>query len=220
MIHPSGLFEYEAEFTSDSFNETDVVLHGTSINDTDGNRLVGHNPMIRFWHDRLVLVAKEKAGANIRNTSFDIGNAVPLAAKPGDRLYLVRTGSGGFGLSLLRGGRLVLAIGAVTAVPLGTDVRVIAQPERSGISPRADAWLEFQVASERVELKQRAVRDIGNYQVYIERCWEDGIPGVDECVSMSVVSNQTMNIASLRSAILLGHSFTKMTRWDGTETFC
>jgi hypothetical protein len=177
--------------------------------------------MIRFWNDRLILVASEKSNASVRNTSFRIGNAVPLAAAPGDRLYVVRTGSGGIGLSLLRNKQLVLAIGAVTAVPLGNNIQVIKSPKGSYrfVDHLKDTWLEFQVGNEQLKLRDRTVTDIGNYQIYVEACWEDGIPGVDECVSVSVANNPSVNLASLRSAILLRSSDLKLTRWDCTEVF-
>lgn len=220
MIHRSGTFEYEAEFTSDSFRKSDIVVYGTLMKRMDVKRLVGPNPMIRFWNDRLVLVASEESNASVRNTSFRIGNAVPLAAAPGDRLYVVRTGSGGIGLSLLRDKQLVLAIGAVTAVPLGNNMQVM--KNRKGNYPFVDlkdTWLEFQVGNEQLKLRDRSVTDIGNYQIYVEACWENGIPGVDECVSVSVANNPSVNLASLRSAILLRSSDLKLTRWDCTEVF-
>jgi len=220
MIHPSGTFEYEAEFTSDSFRESDLVVHGTLIKTMDCNRLVGPTPMIRFWNDRLVLVASEQANASVRNSSFHIGNALQLAASPGDRLYVVRTGRGGIGLSLLRDKQLILAIGAVTSVPLGNGVQVTESSEgNDGFFGARNTWLEFQVGNEQLKLSDRTVMDVGNYQIYIESCWEYGIPGTDECVSVSVANVPPVNLASMRSAILLRNGDLKLTRWDCTETF-
>ena len=220
MIHPSGTFEYEAEFSSDCFRGSETVLPGFAKN-TEIDRLVGHNPMIRFWNDRLVLVASEKSHSRLRNTSFAIGNAVPLTAHPGDRLHLVRTGSGGIGLSLLREGRLVLAIGAVTAVPLGANINVTIGPRRQNpvAYSRSESWLEFKIKSETLVLKDRGLTSIGDYQIYIERCWEDGIPGTDECVSICAANGPAVNVESIRSAVLLSNGDLKMTHWDGTERF-
>lgn len=221
MIHSSGTFRYEAEFTSNGFSDSDVVLQGTTMDSRDEDRLVGHHPTIRFWRDRLVLIASEKARSSTRNSSFVIGDAVPLSARPYDRLHVVRTGSGGIGLSLLRENKLVLAIGAVTAVPLGMNINVFERPERKGLMSAytAETSLEFQVESEQLHLKDRGVTTIGPYEVYIEHCWQDGIPGVDECVSLCGANDPAINIASIRSAVLLGHSDLKITRWDGSEIF-
>jgi hypothetical protein len=222
MIHPSGTFEYEAEFTSESFRDSDIVLQGTSLSVDNMDRLVGHNPKIRFWNDRLVLVASGELNSTVRNVSFAIGNAVPLAARPGDRLYLVRTGAGGIGLSLLRQERVVLAIGAIAAVPLGRDLQAISHSE--GMNHwrhfAADtSWLEFRVGSERLILREREVSEIGDYYIYIERVWGDGVPGTDECVSVCVADDSAMKIAAIRSAILLGNGKLKMTSWDCIEHF-
>ena len=222
MISPAGTFEYEAEFTADSFRESDIVLHGTAMPSRyDSHRLVGPSPMIRFWNDRLVLVASDKSNSTVRNTSFPIGDAVPLAASPGDRLYVVRTGCGGIGLSLLCDKQLVLAIGAVTRVPLGNKIQVTKDPKGSWLHDDhlSDTWLEFEVGSEQVRLRKRGITEIGNYQIYIESCWEYGVPGTDECVSVSVANAPLVNLASVRSAILLRNGVLKLTRWDCTETF-
>ena len=219
MIHPSGLFAYEAEFTADGFGESDVVLHGHEYQNTNIDRFVGHNPTIRFWRDRLVLVAGEQLHSRLRNFSFAIGDAVPLAARPGDQLYVVRTGGGGIGLSLLRENRLVLAIGAVRAVPLGMNVNIIIGPRGGKLfnNPPTDPRLDFNVDGETIVLRERGLTTIGNYQIYIEHSWADGIPGTDECVSISRLDSQEINIASVRSAVMLGQSEMKMTSWDGSE---
>ncbi len=221
MISPSGTFEYEAEFTADSFRESDIILHGTLMKSMDVNRLVGPNPMIRFWNDRLVLVASDKSNSTVRNTSFRIGDAVPVAARAGDRLYVVRTGCGGIGLSLLRDNQLVLALGAVTGVPLGNNIQVNREPKGSWLHEEhlRDTWLEFEAGSEQVRLRKRGITEVGNYQIYVESCWEYGIPGTDECVSVSVTNNPPVNLASLRSAILLRNGDFKLTHWDCKETF-
>jgi hypothetical protein len=222
MIHPSGTFEYEAEFTSKSFSDSDIVLHGTALYVENLTRLVGPNPKIRFWNERLVLVASGKTNSSVRNASFAIGNAVQLAAHPGDRLYLVRTGAGGMGLSLLREERLVLAIGAIARVPLGKDVQALRNSE--GMDHwdylAADtSWLEFRVGSEQLILREREVSEMGDYYIYMERGWADGTPGTDECVSICVADDSTMKIAAIRSAILLGNGALKMTSWDTSEHF-
>jgi hypothetical protein len=222
MIHRSGTFEYEAEFTENGFSESGIILYGSDLSGGKIDRLVGHKPTIRFSHDRVVLVASEQSNSNVRNVSFAIGDAVPLSARPGDRLNLVRTGSGGIGLSLLRQDRLILAAGAVTAIPLGTNI----QAKRDSLdeelweTPNADTWLDFRVGSEQSILRGRDVSVIGNYHIYIERCWRSGLPGTDECVAISLGEDSAMKLAAMRSAILLGNGVLKMTRWDCTEIFC
>lgn len=45
------------------------------------------------------------------------------AFSPGDILHVARTPCAGLGLSVLRNGCLVLAVGAISAVPLGNNVQ-------------------------------------------------------------------------------------------------
>ena len=222
MIAREGTFEYQAEFTSKSFNNFDIDLHGASQRHEDTKRLVGHDPRIRLWNERLVLVAATEHNASARNMTAPIGDAVNLAAQPGDRLYVIRTGAGAIGLSLLRGESLVLAIGSVTAVPLGKDMKIIRrqsgprQPaDFRGVS--CDTWLEFTVGREHLKLGDRDEIEVGGYHIYLEHRWFTGIPGVDECVSICIADKSPLRIAAMRSAILLGNGYLKITRWDGSE---
>ncbi len=219
MISRLGTFEYEAEFTRESFRDSDLELYGNDLRGGNAGCLVGANPKIRFWRDRVVLVASAKANATVRNASFAIGDAVPLSARPGDRLYLIRTGSGQIGLSLLREERLVLAIGAVTAVPLGRDIVTRKRPKNSWDEFIRDTWLEFRFGEAQLILRERETRETAGYHIYIEHGWEPGTPGTDECVSMSVIDNPSLTIAAMRSAILVGNADLKMTDWDCVERF-
>ena len=220
MIPPSGTFEYQAEFTSESFGDNAVVVHGECQTKGDQARLVGPNPMIRFWRERLVLVAQHTRESTVRNVSFPVGRAVPLAARPGDRLYVVRTGSGGIGLSLLRQEKLVLAIGAVAEVPLGPGVEAVRYWEDTDkwqFVAADNSWLEFRVGKEQARLREREVLEIENCSIYVERGWSAGIPGIDECVSVCVADDPAVKLESMRSAILLGNASLTITDWDCTE---
>jgi hypothetical protein len=220
-IPRSFTFEYVAEFSKEGFSDSEIVLHGADSSGENEVRLVGLNPMIRFWNGRLVLVASGKDKSSVRNTSFPIGDAVNLAARPGDQLYLILTGSAGIGLSLLRQQRLILAIGAVAEVPLGRDIQAIRGSEGYNFfeNPAADRWLEFNVQGEHLMLREREVSEIGDYYIFVERCWQGGLGGTDECVSLCISDNLTMKIAAMRSAILLAHGDLKQVRWDVSEHF-
>ena len=60
MIGLAGTFEYEATFTKNSFSDADIVLQGSARSGENRTRLVGLSPKIRFWNERLVLVASEQ----------------------------------------------------------------------------------------------------------------------------------------------------------------
>jgi hypothetical protein len=114
---PSDTFKCQAEFDDHSFRGSETDLQGHIASEYKETRLVGLNPKIRFCYERLVLIAAGRDQAKVQDFSFPVGDAVNLSARAGDRLHLVRTSSGGIGLSLLRQQRLILALGTLRAVP-------------------------------------------------------------------------------------------------------
>jgi len=221
MIHYSGTFEYQAEFTAEGFSSSDIVLQGTDRRGGNKDCLLGPNPRIRFWNERLVLIASGQSKAGVRNVSFPIGDAVCIAARAGDHLYVSRTGAGGIGMSLLRQQRLILATGAITAVPLGADIQasISSGNAQDWEDAAAEARIEVRIGSEQLSLRKREVAKIGDYHIYIERCWENGMPGTAECVSLSVTHEAALQHPAMRAAILLGNGAMKMTYWDCAEVF-
>jgi hypothetical protein len=206
-IHKSGTFEYEADFPEEGFNAFDIILHGEDRSGGNEARLVGHKPMIRFWDNRLILVANDsdRQNSSVRVVSIHFGDAIGFVAQPGDRLYIVRTNRGGIGLSLLHNGKLTLAIGAITCIPLGD---LLAESSARG-------EMEFGLHGERLMVRERDAAIAGDYYIYVERCWQDGLPGIDECVSVCLADNMNMRLASMRSAILLGRGDMRFVNWDG-----
>jgi hypothetical protein len=219
MIHQSGTFEYAAEFTKEGFSRSDIVLEGTDQRGTNEMCLVGLKPRIRFWNDRLVVIASQKDNSSARNVSFPIGDAVKQIAQPGDQLYLVRTGSGGIGLSLVRQENLILATGAVSRVPLGADIQTIPATDIDPLNFAIYRPLELSVKGERLTLRPREILETGGYHIYVERCWEYGIPGTDECVSLCFTDDVAIKAAAMRSAILLANGELKMVSWTSLERF-
>jgi hypothetical protein len=223
MIPQVGTFEYAAEFTKGGFSHSDIVLEGTDQRGTNEMRLVGLKPRIRFWNDRLVVIASEKNKSSVRNVSFPIGDAVRQTAQPGDQLYLVRTGCGGIGLSLIREEKLVLATGAIGRVPLGEDIQFVRSDDDNDIFSHnyvKDRPLELRVKGERLILQERDVLEAEGYHIYVERCWKDGMPGTDECVSLCFTDDVAIKRAAMRSAILLANGNLKMVEWTSSESFC
>jgi hypothetical protein len=222
MIPPIGTFDYKAEFTKEGFGDSDIELFGADYSGHRRQRLVGLNPKIRFWNDRLVIVAAEQPNSTVRNVSFGIGDAIRLAARPGDQLYLKRTGAGGIGMSVLRRQELILAVGAVRAMPLGSELKVRVHPRSEDSiwdDHATDTWLQFDIRNQSLTLREREASEIEGYYIYVERCWEYGIPGTDECVSICAADDLKMRISAMRSAILLANADLKTVSWDCTEHF-
>src|SRR3712207_2504946 len=97
VIHPSGLFDYVGEFASTSFGDDEIVVPARSRGPSEEPVLVGHAPKVRFWRDRVVLIARDSNLASMKWMSFPVGDAVFLMAAAGDELRMVRTGSGELG---------------------------------------------------------------------------------------------------------------------------
>src|SRR5262249_53384002 len=207
-----------AEFTNESFGDSDITLFGSDRRGDKTKCLVGPSPKLRFWNDRLVIVASEESNSTFRNVSVLIGDAVKSAAQAGDRLYIIRTGCGGIGLSVLRREELILAIGAIAEVPLGNEIKVTWHPLRASWNDFVtDTWLELRVQSHSITLRERETAEIEDYCIYVERKWEPGTPGTDGYVSICRAVDSRMRVAAMRSVVLLGQRGMKLVSWDCSE---
>ncbi len=148
MIATAGTFDYlaivpedrgEGGFECRAETRGAVVRSGSDLED---NRLVGISPLVRVtdagpssdaglrppWslrkRSRVTLVATERERAVVAEASFHIDKTFTDCARAGDRMHLVRDEGGGLGFSLIRGGKLLAAAGALTAVPLGQGAEV------------------------------------------------------------------------------------------------
>ena len=145
MIPPSGTFDYVAtvpgpaadgSFECQAHVRQPMPLHWERL---IGSRLVGHAPVLRVtdagitpdpgpnrprvMRSRVTLTASSRQHAQIAAASFHLDEALFLNSRPGDLIHVTRTSCGGVGFSILRDGELVVAVGAVTSVPLGRSVR-------------------------------------------------------------------------------------------------
>ena len=115
----------------------------------------------------------------------------------GDTVNFALTGCAGLGVSVIRGDTLVAAAGAVTAVPLGSDL-VVRYPGEliravsalfEGIDPDCqppEIPIEITAAGER-RLVYHGTRKLGPYRIYMLHGFYPGVPGTDECVAISRV---------------------------------
>jgi len=153
MISPSATFDYlvivpevrsEGGFECRAETRVPVVRTETIWDDPKlaDVRLVGISPEVRVtdagppsdpglrppWslrkRSRVTLVATAQDQPSVAEASFYIDKTFTDFAKAGDQMHLSREARGGLGFSLIRGGKLVAAAGALTAVPLGDGVEV------------------------------------------------------------------------------------------------
>jgi hypothetical protein len=199
-IGPSGRFDYVAEFTSPSFASDEIVLPARSRLESECQVLLGHVPKVRFWSDRVVIVAADSTLAAMKWISFPVGDVVFLVAKAGDLLRMVRTATGDLGLSIVRKDELVVALGAVTEVNLGHTV----------IASNGFESLQVSIASHVITLRSReSINEAGGegarYDVYLERARASGLPGVAECASIIRAGKPKATNEAVRGAVLLAN---------------
>jgi hypothetical protein len=204
VMHISGTFDY-----------TFTVPHGPRSGsrrmngilreapEHDPRRLVGHAPVLEAleyqlkpWQlfSRVTLTPADPVNALVKAFAFSVDRALIRMLRTDDVLHLSRTNCAGLGLSVLREGRLVAAAGAVTSVPLGTDVRVRHPYE---LVRRAEAIFrtsdsEYHMANYPVEVRIGGVTRLlesgrptmGEYDVLVRHGFLFGMPGTNECVSI------------------------------------
>jgi hypothetical protein len=249
VIAASGTFDYVAVVPDRWRNGTNLMCRlrddGTFENQTVENRLVGHAPTLeirpigltpdarispftgtarpKVMLSRMVLRAKDKAHASVASFSFCVDQELTTVLSPADTLFLSRTGCGGIGLSILRSGTLVAAVGAVSAVPQGQhdSVRLPynlvrkAEATFTTLDPLfafPEVPVDVQIGDHR-RLIYRGRPRIGDYAVFVEHGFYPGTPGTDECASISLIGS-CPDVAAIASAQLLEYrDLSDMVRW-------
>lgn len=153
---------------------------------------------LAIMRSRFTLTASPKREmASVSAASFYVDRGLASVLRPGDALHMARTACGGLGVSVIRDGELVVAVGAVTAVPLGNSLEVHTPfdlvKEAEAVFRRRDPEfefselpLEFRVGNRR-GIRCRGWRKLGQYEVSIVHGFQPGVPGLDECLALMVV---------------------------------
>ena len=143
-MHPSGTFDYFGIVpATDAGGGFECALSSLDVPAsrlpilTGKVRLVGRAPVLTVRAAGLSLGdllraevrrhtfrmrARSMDGARVRAATFHVESSVVEKMAPGDVLHLRRVTDGAVGLSVLRSGQLVMAIGPLTALPLGDDI--------------------------------------------------------------------------------------------------
>lgn len=185
------------------------------------NRLIGLRPTLRISECHLILETASRDRAQIASASLELDRSSIEAWQSGDILTLVRTGTADIGISLMRRGQLIMAVGAVSATPIGKDVVVqdgpVVNRAAGGLEqwPRRGTWVDVSVSGETVRLRGGEATAIGNYRVSVVRCFQDGFPGSYESVAISL-DGSCAHEAALHSAELLArpNAGLAMTSWS------
>ncbi len=176
---------------------------GSALGD---DRLVGLTPRVRVsdagltpnasptrpWvmRSQITISAPAQERAGVREASFHVDKALTSLMKQGDQVHLSRTAGGCLGLSVLRAGELVVAVGAIAAVPLGETIQasypadliagaaeVFRQRDPTFHFPEVPIEVTISGVSSILNLGERKV---GAYSVHIAHGFKFGFPGVSE----------------------------------------
>jgi hypothetical protein len=185
------------------------------------NRLIGLTPTLRLSNGHLILDAASRDRAQVASASLELDRSLIEIWRSGDTLTLRRTGTADIGISIVRLGQLIMAVGAVTVIPMGNDVIVRGGPvlNRSGDDleswPRRDTWVDASVLGETRRLRGGEATTMGHYAISVVRCFEDGVPGSHESLAISL-DGACAHEAALHSAALLArpNAGLVMTNWS------
>lgn len=123
-IAPAGRFDYVAVIPADRKEPPWIMgqhardrrpLEGDPVAD---DRLVGVNPTVDISEGTVTLTAASTYCASCQAASFDVAPGLLSCLSPEDILHMTRTGSGGVGLAVTRGTRVIVAVGAIATLPL------------------------------------------------------------------------------------------------------
>jgi hypothetical protein len=246
VMPPQGTFDYvavvPATIGAGGFDCRATMRDSGETTDDDFSamRLVGPSPIVRIadagltpdanarrpWveRSRISLAAASRRLAGVAEASFHVDKVLTARLRPGDELNLVRTASGGLGLSVVRGGELIVAVGAIPAVRLG---RTVSARVPGDLVTRAAAIFRerdpgFCFAEEPIEIAVDAYRKvmyggrctIGDYGVFVVHGWVDGIPGTDACAAIYRNGAFPCEAGDASAMLMDCADALSMTRWD------
>lgn len=218
MVMPlSGTFAYATTLPVDGLNAFPWVMESREPFERSGDPLVdeplvGWSPLLYLREaglppnpgpssfsvvrSEIQLVATDKKYASRETASYFLDRALVRVLRPGDVFNITRTNCGGVGVSAIRQGKLVFAVGAVASVPLGTDIAVrtpydLLQEAKAVLRSRDP---EFEFAQHPVEvcvgnslkIWYRGLAKMGGYHVWVEHGFIPGEPGTEESISITL----------------------------------
>jgi hypothetical protein len=174
------------------------------VNPANPRRLLGHAPVLESvleqrepWqlYARLTISARDRKNAKVPEASFVVERGLITVLSGGDVLSIARSSCGSLGLSIVRDGQLIAAVGAATHVPLGQGLTVhtphdlIAQAEsvfrtRDPSYEMSELPVQFALGSEFKILQRGRGARLGPYEIHVLRGFRLGLPGSNECVSI------------------------------------
>jgi hypothetical protein len=173
-----------------------LVETGDPLSDS---RLLGLEPTLAISGTRLMLTASGPHRAGCAAASFFLDPAVIDVFQGGDVLSLTRTYTAEVGVSLVRADELVVALGAATQVPIGSDVGLGGE----WLGPGDTGWMDVVVGGSTAQLRPGERATVGDLEITVLSCRKAGSPGNYECLAISRIGACSHD-AAVRSAQRLG----------------
>lgn len=214
---PSGTFAYSTTVPVEGLNAFPWKMKSLEPFERSGDplvdkRLVGWSPLLYIREaglppnaglsvpsvvrNEIRLMATDKKYASCETASYFVDRVLLRVLRPGDVFHIARTCCGGVGASAIREGKLIFAVGAVMAVPLGSEISVKIPYE---LLTKAEAILrqrdpEFELDHHPIEICIGDLPKIlygghlqmGAYHVWVEHGFLPGMPGTEESVSITL----------------------------------
>jgi len=201
-----------------------ITHHGNEFD----SRLLGHAPQLQIaeagitpnpcrhrpavMRSRITLTASTREDATAAAISLYVDRDLISQLQPGDNVHISRTACACLGLSILRGGKLLAGIGAVSAVDLGEDFQVLSPyqlvQEAAHVFQEEDP--EFRFSEAPVEFIHKTRRRIlfrgecriGRYEIRLRHGFLSGIPGIDESAAIYLGGDQVPAFVNASAELL------------------
>jgi hypothetical protein len=186
------MFHYVATVRDADIAPADMSLRAVTHEARSGPSLVGPAPTLRFFRDRMILIAAPHEEHQLKWCSFRVGDVVLRAVRAGDVIETTRGGRGGIAICVFRARTLAIAVGHLRMASLGPVVTV-----RHNGTGGPDGRIEVSIGAEKRELRDREAAALANYDVYVD--------AIDDAVMSIVVAEDAAIVHSARrSAALIG----------------
>jgi hypothetical protein len=130
---------------------------------------------------------------------------------------MCRTCCGGLGLSAIRDGELIFAVGAVTSVPLGKGFEAAIPHDLIEKAEAPFRRRDPDFAFPELPIELRSGRDcsigylgrfkLGDYEVWVRHGFYTGMPGIDESVSIAKLGSCSSCVANASLELLVADKF-------------
>jgi hypothetical protein len=215
MMPPSATFDYVFSVPDGAAKAYPWVMESPKPHKPMGdplfdNRLVGWKPTLYIsdagltpnastsrpsvLRSELRLVATDKDYASTPTASYFLDKALVNVLRAGDVFHMARTGCGGLGFSALRGDKLIFAVGQISAVPLGSGIKVGTPgdllKDAEAVFRRRDRGFQFPEwpievrGRETSRILYRGEVRMDGYHIRVEQGFRPCEPGIPECVSI------------------------------------